>query len=152
MRRVRLISQAGEAGGGVMLIRVDFACNDPDNGDFAGRVSAVTWRGTGHEGIELAYDYFGAGLKFTVERNRLRILRRWYPFERTKAWYGNWCWDAYWFKPAVAKSMLRHFRASGKFQCDGGRALLCDWWCADSLSPNGDDIDERGLSNSTRRE
>lgn len=40
-----------------MTIRIDFACNDPDSGAFAGRVTMVHWRAArgplGYDGLDL---------------------------------------------------------------------------------------------------
>lgn len=110
------------------MIRVDFACNDPDNGNFAGRVTSVDWRGDKDTGLDLVFCSPGAGLKFTDDGTRVRVLRRWYPYEKSQSWVGNWCWDAFWFEPPIAKAMLRHFRESGKFSCEGGPTVLFDWW------------------------
>lgn len=108
-----------------MLTRIDFACNDPDCGDFAGRVLRIDYRGN-----ELEADDWDKGYAFTVDaqRNRVRIHRRWYQAQSYKPWYGNWCWDAYWFKPREAKRLLRNLRASGRWSCTSGMVRFSEWF------------------------
>ena len=111
-----------------MLIRVDFLRNEPETGNEAKGFEAVQWNlGNGYAALELSR-WPGRPLAFSDDGSRIRILRRWYPYERVKGYYGNWCWDAYWFKPPVAKTMLRHLRTSGQLHCDGGPTKLFDWW------------------------
>ena len=109
------------------LSRIDFACNDPDNGDWAGRVHAIDYGGN-LSLEERGMGVFGRGLKLTVEQGRLRIHRRWFVFQKSKSWYGNWCWDAFWFHPREAKRLLRHLKASGHWHVDGGLVKLGDWF------------------------
>ena len=108
-----------------MLTRIDFACNDPDNGGFAGRVVRIDYRGN-----ELEADDWDTGYAFTVDatRNRVRIHRRWYQAQSYKPWYGNWCWDAYWFKPREAKRLLRSLKTSGRWSCTSGMVRFSEWF------------------------
>lgn len=107
-----------------LLRRIDFACNDPGNGAFEGRVRMVDFAGA----LQLEGDVYGAGYRFAVVGGRLRINRRWFTFVRYKAWYGNWYWDAFWFEPREAKRLIRHLRATGKWSVDGGWTKLCEWF------------------------
>ena len=107
----------------VRRIAIDFACNDPDNGDFAGRVTAADFRG-----VELVYDLYGPGLKFTVEKNSIRLHRKTFFFVSRTYWLGNWCWDRFWFRRDVAVSLLRTMRDSGKWQVEGGPVTLIRWF------------------------
>jgi hypothetical protein len=115
----------GEGRTPVRLTRIDVACNDPDNGNFAGRAVRIDYRGN-----ELEPDDWFKGYAFTVDvtRSRFRIHRRWYAFERSKPWYGNWCWDAFWMHPREAKRLLRDLRTSGRWDCTSGLVRFGNWF------------------------
>lgn len=104
-------------------MRIDFCCNDPDNGAFSGRVVGVTF---GDQEIEA--DDFLRGYRFKVEGGRLRIERKWFAFDRSKDWIGNWCWNGFWFSPPEGKRLLRHLRSTGRWRCTTGYALFYDWF------------------------
>lgn len=105
------------------FIAIDFCCNDPDNGEFAGRVAAADY-----SGVDLVYDYYGPGLKFTVSGRTIRIHRRVFPFSKRIFWIGNWCWDRFWFHRADGVRLLRTMRDSGKWQIEGGPVTLIRWF------------------------
>ena len=104
-----------------MRVDVHFACNDPDNGLFAGRAgtAAVTWAGVL---CELELDPFG-GVKFTELGNAIRIHRQNFPIVASKDWVGNWCWNAYRFEYPVYRRLIRTLAKHG-WKCTGG---LCRW-------------------------
>jgi hypothetical protein len=114
------------------LVRIDICCNDPGNGAFSGRALGVTYRDN-----ELEPDAWGEGYAFTVddERSRFRIHRRWFAFRRRKAWFGNWCWDAFWMDPREAKRLLRALKASGKWDCTSGLVRFSNWFDARAQEP-----------------
>ncbi len=106
------------------LRRIDFACNDPQNGAFEGRVRQAELEGV----LTLEGDLYGPGYAFTVLGSRLRLHRKWFTFRRRKVWFGNWAWDGFWFEPREAKRLIRHLRASGRWTVDCGRTKLCEWF------------------------
>lgn len=95
-------------------VRIDFACNDPDNGVFAGKVAMAAYHLDAHTSIE----FESPGLrefKFTLpdRRHAIRLHRREFPFVARTAWYGNWCWDSFTFDRPVAKALLGTLRSNG---------------------------------------
>ena len=110
------------------MIVVSLCCNDPDNGIFTGRVSAIEFG----EALHLAH----------VRRSepRLRIdwwtenhltiymLRHCWPIARYKYGYGNWCWNAVWMEDGAAISFVHELRRDGRFECESGDAEAYDAW------------------------
>jgi hypothetical protein len=103
-------------------LRIDFCCNDPGNGDFAGRVVGASFLECDLEPAN--YDW---GYKFTLTPKGLRLHRRLFPYLGTKAWVGNWSWDSFLFDRAVGLRLLLVLRAQG-WRCTGGPARLYDWF------------------------
>lgn len=107
-------------------IRLDVACNDPDNGLFAfcaEQLQVHTWDG---ESIELAA--CRAAPRFRELSGAIRLCRGVWPTLASKEWYGNWCWNAYWLHPEVAADLLMVVKRSGLFHCDCGPSQLFDNW------------------------
>lgn len=50
---------------------------------------------------------------------------------RSREWYGNWCWNAYWLTPEDAVRLLARVKASGTFRCDHGPSALFENWNGD---------------------
>jgi hypothetical protein len=103
------------------LIAVDFACNDPDNGNFAGRVGAASV----HD-CDLELDPLG-GVKFSVDvkLGTLRLHRRTFRFRQWGQWVGNWCWNRYCFTPTEYRRLIRTLAWNG-WSCTGGLSRWSD--------------------------
>lgn len=126
-------------------VRIDFACNDPDNGDFAGKVwqAAITVpsKHGPSEQIELETKS-GADRRFTILRTpddvkhegEIRMHRVRIPFETRIYWIGNWCWDGFWLNRADAKRLLSAMRKNG-WQCTCGPVRWYDWFNAATSTP-----------------
>jgi hypothetical protein len=69
---------------------LQLCCNDPDNGNFTGRVSAVE-----AHGLKLASRTWDWGPKLTVGDGFIRIGGMKLRGGLAKSSYGNWCWNAY---------------------------------------------------------
>ena len=95
------------------IVEVDFACNDPDNGLFAGKVWQVTINGNTVESPN------GQEYAFTEMDGAIRIHRRKFAFSASKEWVGNWCWNRYWMSVAEANRLTRHLRDNG-WRCTEG--------------------------------
>lgn len=111
-------------------VRIDFACNDPDNGNFAGKVwqaaiSVPSKRGPSDQ-IELETQ-FVEGQSFTIVEGQIRMHRIRVPFESRVYWLGNWCWDGFWLERAEAKRLLFRMRSNG-WRCTCGPARFFDWF------------------------
>jgi hypothetical protein len=95
-------------------VRFDFACNNPDNGDFAGKVAMACYHLDRHTSIE----FESPGLrefKFSImtDRHVIRLHRREFPYVTSRSWFGNWCWDSFIVDRPVAKALLGTLRAHG---------------------------------------
>lgn len=117
-------------------ILLQFACNDPDNGNFTGRCGK----------IELSIDAVGTlaeldcGFwppsrypKFTLlpkdqsKSTHVRLGRRKFAVLSYKAWVGNWCWDASGVTAFVAAEVLNYLREL-KWHNEGGLCDIGDQW------------------------
>lgn len=103
-------------------IRIDFCCNDPDNGDFSGRVVGASFSECDLEPAN--YDW---GYKFTLLPTGIRLHRRVFPYVARKYWVGNWCWDVFLFERSVGVRLLKVLRKEG-WRCTGGPTRLYDWF------------------------
>ena len=101
------------------LVPVDFACNDPDNGLFEGKV----WMAQ-VDGNELER---GAGeVTFTETPEGFRVHRANFTVKDSKEWFGNWCWNRYWMTVAEANRLLKHLRKNG-WRCTCGEQRFYGW-------------------------
>jgi hypothetical protein len=110
------------------LAQIDFACNDPDDGNFAYEVSAIQYRiGTDFAEIEPVKN---CGYRFSdrATSGHIRIHRRKYRYQRLKDWYGNWCWNAYWLPRSEAKRLLKDLRDSGLWRCTCAPTRFYHWF------------------------
>lgn len=117
------------------LVRVSMSCNDPDNGCFAGRVGAIEIETLYLVGpkynLEASLETICVeGYRFTVDDKglRFRLHRQWFPFVRSKNWYGNWCWDAFVMKRPQAKRLLGVLRDSQKWSCTEAPGRFYGWF------------------------
>lgn len=113
-----------------MLIPIDMACNDPDNGLFAGRVEQLT---IGSEFLELTARRTPPRL-VELPDGRLRISGRVWACHGSKEWVGNWCWNRYWLRLDVAIDMLAWLHRRQAFHCDMGETRLFNLWGKSELS------------------
>ena len=98
-------------------VSVHFACNDPDNGSFAGKagMAAVS---IGGELMDLELDCMD-GVKFTELDGAIRIHRKTFKALGTTYWCGNWCWNAYQLPWAEYRRLIRTLAANG-WKCTSG--------------------------------
>lgn len=111
-------------------IPFDFACNDPDNGSFAGRVFIACRPGSVQQELEAWPDSFA----FTDGGNFIRIHRHKFKVELVQECVGNWCWNRYWFKPGEYRRLIRTLARNG-WHCTGGTARWVDAYDALRSSP-----------------
>lgn len=116
-------------------ILIDFACNDPDNGAFAGRFSQIhlpesaleltcrNWSITSLRGCP----------KLRDNGSTIATSGKPWPITRRVHWHGNWCWNGYWMTAETAQAFLTWLHKRQTFQCEGGWVELCDAWDADTL-------------------
>jgi hypothetical protein len=89
------------------LVAIDFACNDPDDGLFAGKVAMGAIDGND---VETPH---GGDVTFTELLGGFRIHRKSFVFVESKHWVGNWCWNRYWLTVKEANRLVEHLRAHG---------------------------------------
>ncbi len=109
---------------------VHFACNDPDNGDFAGKAGMAAVA-IGDEMMDLELDFMG-GVKFTELDGAIRIHRQNFKVIGTTHWCGNWCWNAYRLPWSEYRRLVRTLARHG-WRCTGGRVRWGDAY--DRLAP-----------------
>lgn len=116
------------------LLAIDFACNDPDNGEFGHRVTLACFEGGAGRryGFELSINTANNGARFSIVdrggKTFVRLHRRLYEFASRKYWLGNWCWDRFWFPRAEGVRLLRDMARSGRWSPDCGPTRLWAWW------------------------
>lgn len=105
--------------------RVHVACNDPDNGYFAGKAQALQLDFGSGDYLELGM----CGARepiFRVEASRFRLGRLWYPFQASSDWVGNWCWNAYDLDGLTAAKFVFDLMRDKRWACEGGLVVACD--------------------------
>lgn len=114
------------------LVSIHMACNDPDNGDFVGRVCQIA---LGNDALELTAKAWGilsyrGCPKLRDEASVFFLAGKRWPFVQRKSWLGNWCWDGYALKPDIATAFMVWLHRRGLFKCEGGWVELCEAWDA----------------------
>ena len=61
----------------------------------------------------------------------IRFAGKTRPVIGSKSWYGNWCWEAYWMKAAVAIQFMVRLHGRKLFDCTAGWDVLYDLWKAE---------------------
>ena len=110
---------------------IDFACNDPDNGVFAGKAAfaSLTWHGIL---CELEHPSWPDGIRFTELPDAIRIHRKVFKITGTKEWVGNWCWNSYRLAWPEYRRLIRTLAANG-WRCTAGLTRWTDAY--DRLTP-----------------
>lgn len=104
----------------------DIACNDPDNGVFAGIANMIQYR-CGDEYIELESRNW-EGFTFSRGDGWIRIHRRRFAVIQSKGWVGNWCWDGFQMRRTEAKRFLSTLKSSGDWHCVQGPSRWFEWF------------------------
>jgi hypothetical protein len=121
---------------GPHLVRLDVCCNDPDNGNFAARAAGIQLQDNLME--LMAHDMRGP--VFREHPEHIQISRRRFRCWRSKEWYGNWCWNAYWLDVDVAVELLAYAHSLGAFNCDQAEERLFKIWDDDRWSADDRDL------------
>ena len=119
-----ITSGRGLTGYGPCLVRMDVCCNDPDNGLFDHRAAMIHLP---DQLLELGASDF-RGPAFREHPDHIQISRRKFACGRSKEWFGNWCWNAYWLDIDEAVEMLVYVHKTGAFNCDQGEERLFNRW------------------------
>lgn len=105
-------------------LRIDVACNDPDNGLFAHKAVMFAI----HEPVFSLSTRRGEALRFVEKSGHVRICRRDWPVRRSREWVGNWCWNSYWFPWSIGIGLLAAIHKTDKYGCDEAASSLYDLW------------------------
>lgn len=126
-------------------IPVCFACNDYRNGIFDDKVSALE---IGNNALRLECNFADWSPRMRVEKGKIYIARRAFPYQSYTNWYGNWCWDRAilygedlinllnwlklknWFSPEEGElRMVKVWERKDKFYADSDVAIFQkDWY------------------------
>lgn len=121
----------GNAGVAVTeLVSIHMACNDPENGDFVGRVCQMDIASGCLELTARAWNIlsFRRCPKLREESRVFFLAGKRWSFVRRKSWIGNWCWDGYAVEPAVATAFLTWLHGRDLYQCEGGWVETAEAW------------------------
>ena len=122
------------------LVQLSLACNDHRNGVFGGRVSSIAF------GDELHLDCVYANVSMHCELlgcRRLRLGRVRFNYHGEREWWGNWCWNLYLIRAAVAANLANYLRASKGFQPDCASDFYWKKWESGELCTATDFISIR---------
>jgi hypothetical protein len=115
-------------GDGAPPVRIALCCNDGDDGVFAGKFDGINIHGL----VDLELQR-GEEPAFSFWHGCARISGREYFAVASKRWFGNWCWNAYWFPIETAYRLLCQLHRTGKFAATMSQDPLLDWWDAEQL-------------------
>lgn len=106
------------------FIQVCFACNDGDNGDFAGRVDSISFDRR-HWDVDLERTHVGH-VKFTQnDDHSFRIHRQTFRYRSMAYWIGNWCWNGYLLPYGEYRRLVRTLMVNG-WKCTSGPTAWYD--------------------------
>lgn len=107
-------------------IGLDFACNDPDNGLFSGRVDGIQLYA--EDPIFELEARRETGPRLSVSDGSIRLAGKSWPISSSKEWVGNWCWNRYAFPLERAADFLIWLHARKLFALTCGDSRLYDAW------------------------
>src|SRR5690349_14173418 len=107
-----------------LAVQVMLACNDPDNGNFAGECDTIE--------IPDLITVEGPALKcqFIDDGRWLRLEDQGFMIRSHATWVGNWCWDQVTMSLAEAGRLLRWLHERD-WTCTEAEAGLFDAWHSD---------------------
>lgn len=108
------------------LIMVDVACNDPNNGLFAGRAEMIS---IGSDLLELTARR--SAPKFVETEVGFRLAGKVWPVHSNRHGVGNWCWNGYWMKTRDAVSFLAWLHGRRLFCAEQGETRLFNMWMSE---------------------
>lgn len=114
-----------------MPVCISVACNHPDNGLFDGRAPMITVGAVNGMADYLELECWSRrdrAPRFTETLRGFRLLRREWPVESRKYGVGNWCWNGYLVRHAVAVRFVCWLRETGFYGVDGAEENLHEWW------------------------
>ena len=108
-----------------MAITLNFACNDPDNGNFVGRFDRMDLDAGG---LHMVFDGPEETICFDFPMHggygSVTINEEHFPSLAYREWYGNWCWNAASFTWREALTIVNYLGANGWRVTDGPSDLF----------------------------
>jgi len=112
-----------------MSVRIDIACNDPDNGLFAGRAQMIQVNdGLPEPFLEFEPFSWFRPPKIVEIDDGFRLAGKSWPIVGMRHWYGNWCWNAYLLDLDVAVDFVLWLRRRRLYRCTCGQTDMYEWW------------------------
>ncbi len=116
------------------MIYLDVACNDPDNGYFAGRAPLLT---LGY--AEFESKFFDRFPKFVELDTKVRLAGKSWNCDWSKDWVGNWCWNRYRLNPPTVEKTHRWYlvdfvkwlRGRKLYHCSTATSDFFEWFNED---------------------
>lgn len=109
-------------------LRIDFQCNDPDNGIFNHDCRAIQI-GDGEPLLELE-NWADRPPTFRVGSGLVRLSGKPWPIVGSQEWIGNWCWNAYWMPVDQVMRFLEWLNGRGLYSVSQGESRLFELWQA----------------------
>lgn len=121
------------------MIYLEVACNDPDNGLFAGHASMLEIGAAEFEASNRAGGYAFAELPGAV-----RLAGKTWRTAGSKEWFGNWCWNRYdLYHPEKTTrwyfvDFIIWLRARKLFSCIAAPCEFFDWFNGNAVASPAD--------------
>jgi hypothetical protein len=106
----------------VSRVKIDLACNDPDNGLFWDRVEQI------NIGELLVLSALRTPPTLRELPGAIRLAGKRWPVLGSKDWVGNWCWNRYVLDLDVAADFLVWLHGRRLFNCDQAETRLFNLW------------------------
>lgn len=111
------------------MLYLDVACNDPDNGIFAGRAQGLTIGDA-----EFMPRNWPRGYAFSELNGAVRLAGAPWRIASSKRHFGNWCWNRYELYHAGKTTrwylvdFVKWLRKQKQFSCDCAPSEFFDWF------------------------
>ncbi|MEM7196698.1 MAG: hypothetical protein AAF402_17365 [Pseudomonadota bacterium] len=105
-------------------IDVHLCCNDPDNGNFTGRIEAI------EIGPNLSLYAATHAPRLVYLDRKIRISGQTFEIVSHKEWYGNWCWDFVRMPGADVIRLMNFLNPKGWLSVDEAEERLYNLWSA----------------------
>lgn len=121
------------------IVSIALCCNDPDNGNFLGRVVAMHigdglldlsnnfWPPRGPK-LRVSFDEkpYQDGFAARAGHGSIKISHRVFQIFGYRSWWGNWCCDVVLVTPEVAIELVNYIITLDVFQLDGGEVQFSE--------------------------
>ena len=116
------------------MIYLDVACNDPDNGNFAGRAPMLQLGSAERE----AHNFMcGTAPRFADLGDKVRLAGKHWHCGGSKDWVGNWSWNRYRLMPPESDGkthrwypvdFVKWLRSRNLYRCISAPTDFFDWF------------------------